>query len=302
VSERDDQSVAGAEEAAKSPTIGLLLRKAREARGLTVADVVSALKYSPRQIEALEANDMPLASGNVFLRGFIRSYARFLKLDPEPLLALLEAENPVTPLDVVPPEDMGVAMPRSGGHQVSGLVAAAILITVLAAAIGVWHFMAPPSAPAPSVTSTVPETVPAAHPVASTAVGPEQNLTTASAAPSDAKQPMVVPVAPPELAVPDEHHERADRAAQTDAGQPAADAGKTLIFQFGGTCWVEVKDASQRVIFTGEYVGGTKQAISGQPPFDIVIGNAPLVDLMFDGRRIDLKPYTKAEVARLTLD
>jgi cytoskeleton protein RodZ len=42
--------------------------------------------------------------------------------------------------------------------------------------------------------------------------------------------------------------------------------------------------------------------VSGKPPFQIVIGNAAKVELRYDDRQIDLKPYTRAEVARLTLE
>jgi cytoskeleton protein RodZ len=299
VNDQVNESVDTAEEADKTAGIGLLLRKAREARGLTVADVVTALKYSPRQIEALEADQMPLQAGNVFVRGIVRSYARFLKLDPEPLLALLESEAPAPEPDVAPPEDMGVAMPRSGGHEISGLVAAAILITILAAAIGVWHFLAPPLAkPGAVVVKNLPAATDQTPTATSSLVPPSTNE----------KTPTVVPVAPPELASPTEAHaEHAETAPAAPASAPAAAQStsapsKQLIFDFRGSSWVEVKDATQRVVFTGLYVGGTRQVARGQPPFEVVIGNAPSVGLTYEGHDVDLKPYTRADVARLTLE
>jgi cytoskeleton protein RodZ len=299
VSEQDDQTVEAAGETVRTATIGLLLRKAREARGLTVADVVTALKYSPRQIEALETDQMPLQSGNVFMRGIVRSYARFLKLDPEPLLALLEAEVPTAVPDVAPPEDMGVAMPRSGRPQISGLVAAAILISILAAAIGVWHFVAPVPSSAPTVAAIEPPGAVASTP-------PEPGVTQAeTAGRGSSSAPAVqatIPVAAPELTPASASHAVEGETASPSAAQPLPANARQVTFEFRGVSWVEVKDASQQIVFTGEYVAGSRQVATGLPPFQIIIGNAPLVDVSYGGRSVDLKPYTRADVARLTLN
>jgi cytoskeleton protein RodZ len=47
--------------------------------------------------------------------------------------------------------------------------------------------------------------------------------------------------------------------------------------------------------------GGTTQAVSGTPPFEIVIGNASDVRATFRGQRVDLVPHTRQNVARFTL-
>ena len=47
--------------------------------------------------------------------------------------------------------------------------------------------------------------------------------------------------------------------------------------------------------------GGTAQALSGTPPLEIVIGNAADVDVSYKGQPVDLVPYTRQNVARLTL-
>jgi cytoskeleton protein RodZ len=67
-----------------------------------------------------------------------------------------------------------------------------------------------------------------------------------------------------------------------------------------GESWIEVKDASGLVILTGIYHAGT-QSVVGRAPFEVVIGSASVVTLRDDGRSVDLRPYTRSEVARLTL-
>ena len=67
---------------------GERLARARQAQGLSTGDVARRLKLSVWQIEALESGNYAPLPGAIFVRGFIRNYARLLKLDAE---ALLEA-------------------------------------------------------------------------------------------------------------------------------------------------------------------------------------------------------------------
>ena len=86
------------------PSAGKVLAEARERLGLSVAEVARQLRLSPRQIEALEADDHASLPGKTFLRGFLRNYAKLLQLDPEPLLALCQPE---------PPQAQSIAVPTS---------------------------------------------------------------------------------------------------------------------------------------------------------------------------------------------
>src|SRR5512135_1703437 len=72
--------------------VGMMLREARERLGLSVQDVAERIKFAPKQVEALEANDFAHLPQATFLRGFVRSYARMLHLDEAMLIAALPAE------------------------------------------------------------------------------------------------------------------------------------------------------------------------------------------------------------------
>jgi cytoskeletal protein RodZ len=69
------------------PDIGNTLREARIRRGLTLADVETVTKIRSKYLEALEENDFEVLPGATVVKGFLRSYAVFLKIDPELLLA-----------------------------------------------------------------------------------------------------------------------------------------------------------------------------------------------------------------------
>ena len=81
--------------------VGSQLRAAREAQGLTIAQVFKATRIKSVYLEALEANRISALPGPVQARGFVRSYANYLGLDGETLASTLDVLGPVTP--VAPP-------------------------------------------------------------------------------------------------------------------------------------------------------------------------------------------------------
>ena len=80
--------------------LGNVLREAREMKGLTLAEVQSVIRINARYLEALEAGDYHNLPTPVHVRGFLRNYARFLDLDPAPLLERYEASRNHRPLPV----------------------------------------------------------------------------------------------------------------------------------------------------------------------------------------------------------
>ena len=73
---------------------GAAFREAREAAGLSIPEVAQRLKLTVRLIEAIEANDRQRFPPAVYLRGFVRNYAKLLDLEAEPLLEAYALEKP----------------------------------------------------------------------------------------------------------------------------------------------------------------------------------------------------------------
>ena len=65
---------------------GATLLAERRSQGLSLGDVARQLKLSVRQVEALERDEYSGFSGSVFVRGFLRNYAKLLHLDPDRVL------------------------------------------------------------------------------------------------------------------------------------------------------------------------------------------------------------------------
>lgn len=261
-------------------SVGSQLRLAREKTGISHAEVAQALKFSLRQIEALEADDFRMLPG-VTMRGFVRSYARFLKLDAELMLSQLDSALPNAPAEVRPPDNMGIAMPAQGQREFSPLVSVALVLLLAALLMVLWHFFAP-SAPRIKTVSGQAGLIsprPSDSPPATNALAGSPAVPTAGV-----MAPVVDPALPPQA------------EASTEMAAPA------LRFSFFDRSWVEVTDANRQLLHSGENPGGSHLVLTGKPPFDLVIGNAGKVKLAYGDRNIDLVPHMRAEVARLTLE
>ena len=80
---------------------GRRLRDAREAAGLSLADVGERLKMPVRVVESLECEDWSRLGAPVFVRGQLRSYSRLLGLTTEPIVAA-SGVAPVAPAELQP--------------------------------------------------------------------------------------------------------------------------------------------------------------------------------------------------------
>jgi cytoskeleton protein RodZ len=277
-------------EAAAMTGVGQELAAAREARGLALADVAQSLKFAPRQLEALEQERFDALPGATFARGMVRSYARLLKLDPDPLVERIAGRFEA-------PDSNRLAdryhqpVPFSDNARRSTFVYLGLSLGVLALVGGVayeWQQERVAAAQAPKKATAVakaapresaPREVPRTAPVvpvqqaAAPAPAPERTKTVVAAAPViTAEKPKVVSAGPHRLVVRTE-----------------------------GEAWIEIKDSSDRMLVSSLNPAGSERVVRGRPPYQLVIGNASNVRITYDDKLIDLAPHTRQDVARLTV-
>ena len=114
--------------------IGETLVAARRQQGVALSDAAAETRVRESYLAALEEEDFAALGGDVYVKGFLRSYARFLRLDPEPLIATYRAHYERPSDEVSPLAHQPVApMPtESRPALVIGAGAVAIVIAVLA--------------------------------------------------------------------------------------------------------------------------------------------------------------------------
>src|SRR5262245_434106 len=74
------------------PMVGEQLRQAREQRKLSVHEVAEATKIKTDHIRALESGRYEAFSAPVYIRGFVRGYATYLRLNMPEILSQLDSE------------------------------------------------------------------------------------------------------------------------------------------------------------------------------------------------------------------
>ncbi|HEX2026503.1 MAG TPA: RodZ domain-containing protein [Nitriliruptorales bacterium] len=116
--------------------IGEALATAREERGRTLEEASRATRVRAEYLVALEDEDFGALGGDVYAKGFLRTYARYLGLDPEPLLTQYRRYVETSGYDPHALVEHPVArQPREGPPTWFVWVAVAVVVTVIALAV-----------------------------------------------------------------------------------------------------------------------------------------------------------------------
>ncbi|MGH8224878.1 MAG: helix-turn-helix domain-containing protein [Gammaproteobacteria bacterium] len=245
-----DESVesGGTEFARKTP--GAQLRAAREARSLRLDAVAESLGLARELIAALESDDYDRLGAPVYVRGYLRKYARFLGLDGDALVRAYEQE--ASPHD---PEVLAHAAPgisrRSGKRWLALAVATIVIVVLVLAGIWAWRYVrhAHEVAHVPAATAVSIHTVPAKTTRMTSAVVPPTLPGVAAS----------VPV-----------------AAQT---------GTRLVLAVQKPCWIEVSDANGKHLYYNLAPSGKTLSFTVEHgALKVFLGNADGVEVTVNGK------------------
>jgi cytoskeleton protein RodZ len=329
MSESGSTEIEPAREEPARESAGARLTAERRSLGLSLGDIARQLKLSVRQVEALERDDYASFAGPVFVRGFLRNYAKLLGLDPE---ALIAAASPApaasaAPAPVEEERDTAANPERSRRIFTSVVIVALVVIAVvlLASNAARDRRVDAPGNDVPALQPSVAGTVAQSEPPPSTNAVPASPPEAAPEKPvsPQAGELSAATPAPPSKAPETSTTQQASNASQassptatapssapSDAAEPAvkprllvSGTGPAQVrMVFEGESWVEVKDANGATIFSRLNAAGTERLIRGQAPLSLVVGNASNVKVLFHDKPVDLQPHTRVDVARITLE
>jgi cytoskeleton protein RodZ len=268
--------------AAAEASAGTLLRHAREASGLHVAALAVALKVPVRKLEALEDDRFDDMGDAVFIRGLASSVCRTLKIDPRPVLERL----PQTSAPRLVRDNEGLNAPfraPKDGPQPSWLDAARQPMPLAVAALLVGAVVIA-FLPARQHEEAAPPVALAPAPVATSALEPAP----AATEPETPAVAVAVPVVAPVV------------AAQASAAAQTVNAPTTgiVVFRTKGESWVEVTDAKGVVPLRKMMTAGETFGASGALPLTVTIGKVDQTQVEVRGKKYDLRPVSKDNVAR----
>jgi cytoskeleton protein RodZ len=289
------------------PCPGELLRQARTERGLSIEQVAESLHLDEPIVEALEAGRFEDVGAPVFVRGHLKAYARVLRMPDEPLLAAyrgLQPEAATTPLQARSPAS------GSGLNLNPGPWAIGALGACLAIGLAFYVLQDGPDQDSGSLAAA-PETVSdspppaaadgAALPLAAARLAappadpapPAAEVTVKTLVPVVTKTPVVPPVA--EVVLPP-----VPEPVVTDTVAAEESDGRELELYFREESWAEISDAQQRILF-GLQREGMRRQLTGEPPFQVLLGNASGVDVYLDGEAYPVPRRNRGKVARFVI-
>jgi cytoskeletal protein RodZ len=254
---------------------GERLRRAREARGISLRQVSNVTRISVRALEAVERNDLTRLPGGIFTRAFVRAYASEVGLDPEAALRDFLAQCPddasvlpVSGTDIVD----GVGDRADAGPGLRRAALAVLLLAVAgAAAYGVvrWYAERPPSG---GLTSGAPDS-----PRAERAAPPSLVATADAPASSPTTRPVPdgpAPAAPAEAVV---------RTANAPPLPASPSAPLTVKLVAEGPCWVSAESdhgaTVQRLLAQGDAM-----ELAAERTLVLRVGDAGALALTINGR------------------
>lgn len=258
---------------------GELLMARRQQLRWSVEEAASRVKLAPRQISALEANDFAALPGMASVRGFVRSYAKALELDPAPLLNMIATEsNPVLGADVLRRPLPSQRLPgrryapasrhRHGARRLSTYAVLALVFLVGLGYAGFHHGLVS----IPKVASI------------------DLSFSWPAATPEDE---IAAPVLQPPVA--------SEPAAESAANVALIDPSRLLELRMREDAWVEVSTVAGTKLVSRLMKAGTTEQFEITEPLVLVVGNAAGVDASLRGQPLNLRSVARDNVSKLNL-
>lgn len=292
-------------------TVGQRLIKSRKARGWTLGYVSSQLHLPESTVQSLEADDYLHLPAEVYAKGYLRNYARLLRLPPEELVQSYLEQQTSPPSSQVfassprpaarpakgrrpPPPDTRTRPVRARPDAAPEPRSAApswLALAVVAAMAAIWWWP-DEGIPVAEWTSRVRSVVDALlSPPTEITSDPEETLLQgdADAVSSDmAAATRAEPMPASDPASPEKpRHAEAPAEAETAATPPPATGEPdTLVLRFDGESWATVMDAEGKRLIHQTGVAGSTKVLKGKAPFNLTIGRVNNVSMEFNGRPV----------------
>lgn len=308
---------------------GPVLKQAREKMELSRKDIASQLNLQVETIEDIEEDRTEKFPAATYVRGYIRSFARIVKLDPDEMIRLFDNE-PMAPPEFVP----DIKTTGQASSQDKPVRAVTYLVTfALALLLIAWlqsNYVVEKNEKNTTVDQTAasdPSSMPGPYPEPpveeynavedrTRTTGDVQTYAPQSSRLSDLQineQAAMTEVDEQiinNMALSDiEGFEDTVPVTETNnetegeqlAGSADAMTDDRLVLRLNGESWIEVYDSGDNRLYLGLAKAGEEIRLSGIAPFSVLLGYSPAVELTFNGQLFDPQPYSNAGIARFKL-
>ena len=309
-------------------TPGAQLAAQREAMGWTVEQIADQLKLAPRQVKALEAGDYAALPNMAVVRGFVRAYAKVVKLDATPLVAMIEVVSP-TSHEAAPPrkeattfsESRFPSMTARSSGTAGWLAGIAVVVVVGAAGAYAWKAGLIPAtlfqrSEAPAAAAVEEAKPAAADPIETTLVKPGEESnpvqstnvplisvpppTPTDTAPATGAPATVAPAATAPAPVAAVAPAAPAAVAPAPATAPAA-AGHQLVLKVNEDSWVEIRRPGSTSLISRLVKAGSTETFDIKDPALLIVGKPGGVEATLGGAPLALPPVAGGTISRVNI-
>lgn len=301
---------------------GQQLRRAREQQQLGIEQVAARLNLRPSLITDIEDDNYDHLQIVAYRRGYLRAYARLLKLSEADITAAHDRDNANVPQKephrAAPIRP--IKRPSRIGRLLFRLVTLAIIVTLAIMTLNWWRTHqdsadkrvsntqsdAPsmPLTPAPAeppATTVTPANEQPAAPAASTPAATPQEESLQMPVSQGINGAQLTENSAAAMAQNNAMAQEASTAAANTAPAPATSPAP-LALSCRQDCWIQIRDAQGTTIQSGLLKAGAPHEFAGKAPYRIVIGNVAAATLSYQGQPVDIKQYARGgNVARFNL-
>ncbi|MGR1181912.1 cytoskeleton protein RodZ [Aeromonas veronii] len=301
---------------------GQLLRNAREQLGWTREQVASRIHLRLTLIAAIESDTYDKHTSHTFIRGYLRTYAKLVGIPDETILAAYDKLG-LTPPDNIDMQSFSRRSRQQANDSRLKVVTWLVILVLIALSVAWWwqntsrrsagdealaatEMSATSSTPAePAITP--PDAINTA-PVEGAANAPAATDVIAPAVVSDATAtlaPVSAAVAPSDVsaAVGTATDAAVSGANGTESEEVVVDPATApqLKMSFTADCWLDVKDANGKTLFSGLKKANDELVLEGAEPLKFIIGAPMAVKLDYKGQSFDMSRYNNGRTARFSL-
>ncbi|MEZ8230001.1 cytoskeleton protein RodZ [Vibrio splendidus] len=291
---------------------GTLLKNKRESLGLTQKQISDRLKLRVTLIQQIEENQFESDQVATFMRGYIRSYAKYVNLDEKVVLNALHHSG-----DAQHQEQEMLSFSRKTKTEKHNSRIMLLTWSIFAVIVGISSLWWWQNQQQDTLSQSLANTESSEELVVEESLDPEltslevieaeQNTETSPVTENSDELAEVssaedsVTLDPVEVL--EEAPEAADVASVTAEPETVAPEAvvNELVMQFSADCWIQVKDASGKTLSTGIKKAGQTLNLSGTAPYKVILGAPEGVSMTFASEPVDLSGYTSGKVARITL-
>jgi len=324
------------------PGLGERLRAARLACNLDTAKLAARIHLTSDVVDALERDDYSDMPARVFVRGYVRNYARAVNLPSESVLAQFDRQWPEDDYQVCFDESPRLAADPHPRRRWPRLVTWLVVTAIVGSMLIWWQgYLERYLTQWNGDTATTRVTMPSEQSVgmtddqAESAVSLTSNDAPAEPAPGDThtlelpvpvRASVTEPASPPASTSETAGEPVGETPVQPEVGTPVAetvtaepavpvatpettaaalepaDAPPQVVVRFLGDSWVDIRDSQREYKLVGIMKRGTERRLGGTPPYTVVLGNARAVGLRVNGEPYDLTRHVRRNVARFTLE